>query len=59
MSHLLNNLLRDLRDHDCAEGAILTRGFLFPSVLVTPLPLGTDAAGPAGRPNQSAFPALI
>jgi hypothetical protein len=59
MSHLLNSLLRAFHNHGGAGGAIVTKGFLFPSMTVAPLPLRSNAAGPAGRRNPSAFPALI
>jgi len=59
MSHWLNSLPRAFRDHGAAGGAIVTRGFLFPSMTVAPLPLRSNAAGPARRQNPSDFPVLI
>jgi hypothetical protein len=44
-----------LLDPGGAGGATVTRRLIFPSLVTTALPKGTDAAGPAVRPESAAL----
>jgi hypothetical protein len=51
----LKSSLCALPDPGGADGAIVTRRLLFPSLTKAPMPQGTDTAGPAVRLGASAF----